>query len=115
VKPLALEPGTAKFDILLDMMESHEGLFLRLEYCTDLFSAETMEQFLHLFEQVIRQMVASPEARLDDIQLLLAAAERDERARRKQKLRQLDLQKLERVRRERNLNKPRVKQREDIS
>jgi non-ribosomal peptide synthetase component F len=115
VKSLELEPGTSKFDILLDMMESHEGLFLRLEYRTDLFSAEKMTQFLHQFEQVIRQMVASPETRLDDIQLLLATAERDELAKRKQKLRQLDLQKLERVRRERNLNKPRVRQGEEIS
>jgi non-ribosomal peptide synthetase component F len=114
-KPVEFERTTAKFDLLLNMQERHDGLSLWLDYRTDLFNAETMARFLQQFEHVIRQMVTFPDVRLDSIQFSLTVADREERALQKQELRQLVVEKLEQVRRDRNLKKPHVKQREEIS
>ncbi|TMC13985.1 MAG: hypothetical protein E6J34_24135, partial [Chloroflexi bacterium] len=108
VRPLALGQATAKFDILLSMSESSDGLFLSLEYRTDLFNAETMKQFLRQFEYVMYQIVALPEIPLERIRQALAAANREAEGRREQDLQQMSLQKLGQVRRVRNVKMPRV-------
>jgi hypothetical protein len=106
VEPVEMEPGTSQLDLLLNMSESDDGLSLWLEYPTDLFDAETMRLFLQQFEHIIRQIVALPESRLESIQQDLAAVDREERVRRRQELQQVSLQKLGRLRRDRNVKKP---------
>jgi non-ribosomal peptide synthetase component F len=115
VEPLEFEPGTSQLDLLLNMSESDDGLSLWLEYPTDLFNAETMTLFLQQFERVIRQVVALPESRLESIQQALAAVDREERARREQELQQVSLQKLGKLRRDRNVKKPSLNKGEEIS
>jgi hypothetical protein len=115
VRPIEFERGTSKFDLLLNLSESHDGLSLWLEYRTELFNAETMIQFLQQFERVIRQIVALPETRLDELKAVLAAADKKEGTKREQELQQVSLQKLERVRRHRTLKKPHVNGSEEIS
>src|SRR5437667_1398754 len=115
VRPIEFERGTSKFDLLLNLSESHDGLSLWLEYRTKLFNAETMTQFLQQFEHVMRQIVALPEARLDELKAVLAAADKREGTSRGLELQQVSLQKLERVRRHRTLKKPHVNGSEEIS
>jgi non-ribosomal peptide synthetase component F len=106
VEPIEVEPGTAQLDLLLNMSERNDGLFLWLEYRTDLFNAETMTLFLQQFEHIIRHIVTLPESRLESIQQVLAVADREEHARREQELQQVSLQKLGQLRRHRNVKKP---------
>ncbi|HEX3643104.1 MAG TPA: condensation domain-containing protein, partial [Ktedonobacteraceae bacterium] len=110
--PVELHRGTPEFDLILNMSESNHELFGRLEYRTDLFNTESMIQFLHHFETVIRQIVALPNTRLDELKAVLAVTDREARNARKQELRQVGLQKLGQVRRK---AKQSENQREEIS
>jgi non-ribosomal peptide synthetase component F len=115
VKPLELKRGTSKFDLLLNLSESHDGLSLWLEYRTALFNAETMTRFLQQFEHVIRQIVALPEARLDKLTAAQATADQKEGMQREQELQQVSLQKLKRVRRQQTSKKPHINESKVIS
>jgi amino acid adenylation domain-containing protein len=108
VKPVTFERGSSQFDLILKLSESDYGLFVWLEYRTDLFNADTMTRFLQQFEHVIRQVVALPDRQLDELEAVLAAADREEHAKQEQEFRQVSLQKLKRVRQDRDLKKPRV-------
>jgi non-ribosomal peptide synthetase component F len=98
VKPVEIYRGTPEFDLILNMSESDHKLFGRLGYRTDLFNAESMTRFLCHFEKVIRQIIALPNVRLDELRAGLAVADREERNTRQQELRQVSLQKLGQVR-----------------
>ncbi|HEX7312964.1 MAG TPA: amino acid adenylation domain-containing protein [Pyrinomonadaceae bacterium] len=62
---------TAKFDLLLTMVEAADGdLRGGVEYNTDLFDAATVKQFVRHFERVLRAFVADARQRVRDLPLL---------------------------------------------
>jgi amino acid adenylation domain-containing protein len=75
VSPLAIESGTALFDLLL-LVETGERLHGSLEYSTDLFDAETAAQLLRYFTTLLEGIAADPDRRLASLPLL---AESDRR------------------------------------
>jgi hypothetical protein len=98
VKPAKIySERTPECHLILDMSESDHGLLGRLEYHTNLFSTESMTRFLHQFEMVLHQIVTRPSARLDELEAVLAAADREEQSIREQELRQVSLQMLGQV------------------
>ncbi|MCP4089810.1 MAG: amino acid adenylation domain-containing protein [Gammaproteobacteria bacterium] len=64
------EMGIAKFDLLMEIAETPEGLRTGLQYNTDLFDATTIERMLRHYETLLRAVVANPEAKLSELQLL---------------------------------------------
>jgi amino acid adenylation domain-containing protein/non-ribosomal peptide synthase protein (TIGR01720 family) len=68
---------TATFDITLSMVERVDGLCASVEYNTDLFDAETIEQLLDHFQNLLAAVVADPDQPIERIPLLSA----DERRR----------------------------------
>jgi amino acid adenylation domain-containing protein len=68
-----VRPGTAKFDIELDLSETPAGVHAHLEYATDLFDAASMERLLGHFQTLLRGIVAEPGARLSRLPLLTAS------------------------------------------
>jgi amino acid adenylation domain-containing protein len=70
VKTLEMETGTAKFDLVLDIQETEQGLIAALEYNTDLFDAGTIERMLGHFRNLLQGIVVNPEQRLLDLPLL---------------------------------------------
>jgi non-ribosomal peptide synthetase component F len=56
---VAYEPEfkTSKFDLTFDVFESNGQLQVRLEYCTRLFKAATIEEFLALYRQITAHFV----------------------------------------------------------
>jgi amino acid adenylation domain-containing protein len=75
VSPLAIESGTALFDLML-LVETGERLHGSLEYSTDQFDAKTAAQLLRHFTTLLEGIVADPDRRLASLPLL---AESDRR------------------------------------
>ncbi len=64
---------TAKFDLLLSLVETAEGLTGSLEYSTDLFAAETVERLCNHFEVLLESIVKGPDRTLSEFQILTPA------------------------------------------
>ena len=75
VSPVIAEPGTAKFDLNVLMEDREDGLAAWFEYSTDLFDASTIERMLGHFGRLLEAIVANPEAKISELELL-APAER---------------------------------------
>ncbi|MEU7584649.1 amino acid adenylation domain-containing protein, partial [Streptomyces sp. NPDC041068] len=74
---VAVEPvatGTAKFDLSLNLavLDGPEGRAVQgdLEYATDLFDRETVEEIAARFARVVRQVVADPRTRVGAVEVL---------------------------------------------
>ncbi|GAA3937003.1 amino acid adenylation domain-containing protein [Chitinophaga oryziterrae] len=63
---------TAKFDLTCSMEESSTGITGRMEYCTDLFSAATINRMIQHFEQLLQSVVKTPAAKISALSMLTA-------------------------------------------
>ena len=61
---LDLETGTAKFDLLMLVNESEEGISFGFEYNTDLFDARTIARMGAHFQNLLAGIVAAPDEQL---------------------------------------------------
>jgi len=68
--PEAVHTSTSKFDLALSLTEQEGMLVGTLEYSTDLFHASTIEQMTRHWLNILRQVVADPDCRLDELTLL---------------------------------------------
>ena len=60
---------TAKFDLIVALGETEQGLSVNFEYNTDLFEHSTITRLAEHFERLLHGVVANPDQRLIDIQL----------------------------------------------
>ncbi|MFW9261381.1 amino acid adenylation domain-containing protein [Nostoc sp. CALU 546] len=67
---LAIESGSAKFDLTLEITETQQGLFGTLEYNTDLFEASTISRMAGHLQILLQGIVANPKLRLSELPLL---------------------------------------------
>ncbi|MEM8934622.1 MAG: condensation domain-containing protein, partial [Acidobacteriota bacterium] len=66
-------PGTAKFDLTLDLVDSGDGpLRVEIEWAAHLFDRETIERWLALFGRLLDQVATDPDRRLSRLDLLAA-------------------------------------------
>ncbi|HBL31774.1 MAG TPA: non-ribosomal peptide synthetase, partial [Acidobacteria bacterium] len=68
-----LDPGVAKFDLMLDLTEMEErggGLHGAFEYNTDLFDRGTIERLAGRFERALEAFATAPDRRLSELELL---------------------------------------------
>jgi amino acid adenylation domain-containing protein len=70
VSLIEIERGTTKFDLVLEMVETHAALISHLEYSTDLFDAETAARMGSHLRNLLAGVAASPERSLWDLPLL---------------------------------------------
>jgi amino acid adenylation domain-containing protein len=68
--PLEVETQTAKFDLLLTMAESKEGLTGRLNYNTNLFDTATVRRMAGHFELLLEAAVSNPDEQLSRLPIL---------------------------------------------
>ncbi|HEY2739332.1 MAG TPA: amino acid adenylation domain-containing protein, partial [Thermoanaerobaculia bacterium] len=74
VLPVAVETGTAKFDLTVEI--SGDSFAGSIEYRSDLFDAATIDRLASHFVTLLTGAVAAPERRLSELPLLTAAEER---------------------------------------
>ena len=67
---------TAKFDLLLSLIEGPEGIGASLEYNTDLLDRSTVARLADHWKVLIRAALAAPEARLSQLSILEAEERR---------------------------------------
>lgn len=61
LKLIEAQPNHAKYDLLLNVVDSEQGLNLEWEYATDLFHKHTIERMTERFNQLLKALVAAPE------------------------------------------------------
>jgi amino acid adenylation domain-containing protein len=71
----SVEIGTSKFDLRVDLYETHRGLDGHLEYCTELFDRATIERMAGHYQTLLAAVVANPDAGIGDLPLLTAVEE----------------------------------------
>ncbi|WP_432401628.1 non-ribosomal peptide synthase/polyketide synthase [Wukongibacter sp. M2B1] len=69
-KPWRLEERVSKFDISLDAFEGKEGMLFTLEYCTRLFTKETMERIAKHFINILEVIAENPSVKISEIDML---------------------------------------------
>jgi amino acid adenylation domain-containing protein len=78
------EVGTAKFDLLINAVETGQGLGLSWQYSTELFEAETIERLHAHFATLLGAVASAPESRLGALSLASPAETQEFEARRVQ-------------------------------
>jgi amino acid adenylation domain-containing protein len=78
VTPLAVDRGTAKFDLSVSLTEGSAGLAVSFEYSTDLYLAASMQRMLDDFAALLAAVVAAPDARLASLFVGAASPHRPE-------------------------------------
>ena len=66
VDNLEIDPGTALFDLSLDMVVEPDRLSGSFEYNTDLFDESTVGRYTDGLLKILASMVANPEGRVQD-------------------------------------------------
>ncbi|TCP57969.1 amino acid adenylation domain-containing protein [Tumebacillus sp. BK434] len=73
LQPLELEANTAKFDLLLSMMETEQGMTAQFEYNTDLFDSATIDRMAAHFTALLETIVTSPDTEIGRLPFQSAA------------------------------------------
>ena len=74
---VSIDSETAKFDLLLSMRETADGLVGTLQYNTDLFEASTVKRMLDHFQTLLLGLGSSPDELVSAVSLL-SESERDQ-------------------------------------
>ncbi|WP_314590408.1 non-ribosomal peptide synthetase, partial [Paenibacillus terrigena] len=67
----------SKFDLTFSVIEEKGSINLNVDYCTALFTKETIERWIRYYVQMLRKLIHQPDAVLGDIELL-SEAEREQ-------------------------------------
>lgn len=70
VSPYPLENKTSKVDWTLYAVEEGDTVVLEWEYCTKLFRPETMQLVVQQFIHTVNMLIAQPEIRLADVEIM---------------------------------------------
>ena len=73
---LDVDPGIARVDLLLELIEADERLGGWLEYSTDLFEAATMARMAEHLQTLLEAIIANPEERISRLPLVPAGEQR---------------------------------------
>ncbi|WP_017653093.1 non-ribosomal peptide synthetase [Fortiea contorta] len=73
LKTKEIETGTAKFDLLLSMIDSEAGLTGTLEYNTDLFNSHTITRMVGHFQTLLEGIVRNSHQRISELPILTPA------------------------------------------
>jgi hypothetical protein len=93
------EGTPAKFDLLLEVIESGDRLTCVLDYSTQLFEAETISRMLQQYDSLLTMIAERPDARLQEIVEVLARADLVHTAANEEALEQATVQSLRSARR----------------
>jgi amino acid adenylation domain-containing protein len=70
VNHLPVHAGASKYDLTLYLTDAGEDIWLEVEYCTDLFSADMINRMVGHFRTLLDGILGNPEEHLDSLPLL---------------------------------------------
>ncbi len=94
-----VDNGTAKFDLLLDIVELERGFYVSFQYNTDLFKADTITRLMEHFETLIQNIVAQPNTTLNVLEEILAKIDKQKQLEKEKELEAVIIHKLKKVKR----------------
>jgi len=65
-----LDNDTSVFDITLNLHDSASGIYGYIEYCTDVFEAQTIERMAEHYKNLLESMIANPASKISQLQLM---------------------------------------------
>jgi tyrocidine synthetase-3 len=71
--PREEERGMSIIDLSLQGIETEQGLWFKLEFCTKLFKHETIDRFIGFFKNIVSFIVKSPDQRISHIPMMSEA------------------------------------------
>ena len=100
-----IDDSTAKFDLLLTLWETEEGLKGNLEYSTDLFDSATITRMLGDYESILRTIVTQPQIKLQELREISIAAEKQKQVIKEQEFQQARRNRFKTMKLQSNLSK----------
>ncbi|HAJ59258.1 MAG TPA: AMP-dependent synthetase [Cyanobacteria bacterium UBA8543] len=94
-----IDSQTAKYDLLLNLTETEQGLVGWIEYSTDLFAAASIVCLLNHFETLLHTVVAQPQLNLSELEELLTQTDKKQKLiqrRARQEIYQQELKQIQR-------------------
>ncbi|MBD2741475.1 non-ribosomal peptide synthetase [Coleofasciculus sp. FACHB-1120] len=76
--PIEVEGGTAKFDLVLFVSETKDGIVGSWKYNADLFDADAIARLSAHFETLLNSIVAQPDTRLNPLEILTEAEKKQQ-------------------------------------
>ncbi|HUM03006.1 MAG TPA: condensation domain-containing protein, partial [Thermoanaerobaculia bacterium] len=75
-EPFEVDPGTAKFDLTVNLAETASEMEGWVEYATDLFDADRIARLVSHLERILEAGVAEPDTRISALPLMTEAERR---------------------------------------
>jgi non-ribosomal peptide synthetase component F len=107
LSPAAAGINTAKFDLLLNLNDTRQGLSASLQYKTDLFEESTPTRILRRFHTLLDRIVERPDARLQELVESLIEEDQREALAREEELESVRLETLKGLKRKPSMKKSR--------
>lgn len=68
---------TSKFDLNFTVSEQPDQIHISVEYCTDLFTRESIQRMVVHYEQLVQSITQNPHHRIGELKMLLAQEEQE--------------------------------------
>jgi non-ribosomal peptide synthetase component F len=99
LSPLEIDSKTVKFDLMLSLWETTEGLNGCFEYNTALFEAATIARMAGHFETILGKIVAQPDVKLNALAESLTEADKEQQSIKAKEFEASNLQMLKNIKR----------------
>jgi amino acid adenylation domain-containing protein len=81
---LQVRKETTKFDVVLNMFETSQGLVAAMAYNSDIFSSVAVDEMLALFGTLLDQVAQRPDASLSELDQILSEARQGQQVRKEE-------------------------------
>jgi len=99
IDSIPISQNTTQIDLMMILGESQQSIVTKLEYSTDIFAPETIAQMLKSWEIILKQIVANPHIKLQELINVIAASMEAEKQLQKTEHKQNIQQKLKKIKR----------------
>jgi Condensation domain len=99
LSPIGTNRGTTQYDLALNLADGEHDISGAVEYDTDLYDVETIVRLIRRFELLLREIIASPSARLSELLAPLAAADAEQEKAKEQQYQEFFTRKLAQTKR----------------
>ncbi|BBD64375.1 amino acid adenylation domain-containing protein [Nostoc commune NIES-4072] len=94
-----LENAIARFDLLLELTDTEQGIVGSLKYNKDLFDANSIARLLNSFETILSQIVVDPAIKLSEIEEIINKSDKEHQLNQEEKRKEKYQQKLSVIKR----------------
>ena len=79
LRPFAVEPGTAKFDLSVGLTETPDGISGWIEYRAELFLGSTISRMAEQYGALLDRIASAPDVRLSELAAMLAEGQEQQK------------------------------------